>query len=127
MELGAQSYNQTCTLDGRPSAGLAIFALPGTNSLDVAARIRARMEELKKRFPDGIDYLIAYDTTPFISESVADVVHTLLIAVALVAVVVLIFLQNWRAVLIPMIAVPVAILGAFDGIALVGLRLNTIG
>jgi multidrug efflux pump len=125
-ELGAQNYNQASTFDGRPSAGLAIFSLPGTNTLDVADRVRARMEELKKRFPDGIDYAIAYDTTPYIRESVDDVYHTLFIAVGLVGVVVLVFLQNWRAVLIPMVAVPVAIIGTFAVMAAVGFSLNTV-
>src|SRR5439155_20182549 len=125
-ELGAQNYNQDCTFDGRPSAGLAVFSLPGVNTLDVANRVRARMEELKQRFPDGIDYAIAYDTPPFIRESVNDVVNTLLVAVALVGLVVLVFLQNWRAVLIPMIAVPVAIVGTFAVMAAVGFSLNTI-
>jgi multidrug efflux pump len=125
-ELGAQNYNQACTFDGRPSAGLAVFSLPGTNTLDVAERVRARMEDLKKRFPDGIDYAIAYDTTPYIRESVDDVYHTLFIAVGLVGVVVLVFLQNWRAVLIPMIAVPVAIIGTFAVMAAVGFSLNTV-
>ena len=125
-ELGAQNYNQACTFDGHPSAGIAIFALPGTNALDLADRVRARMAELKKRFPDGIEYEIAYDTTPFIRESVADVVNTLFVAVGLVAVVVLVFLQNWRAALIPMLAVPVAIVGTFAVMAVVGFSLNNI-
>ena len=80
---------------------------------DVADRVRAKMDELKSRFPDGIDYSIAYDTTPFIRQSVSDVVKTLLIAVLLVAIVVLAFLQNWRSVIIPLIAVPVAIVSTF--------------
>ena len=84
------------------------------------------MAELKKRFPDGIDYAIAYDTTPFIRESVVDVVRTLFVAVGLVGLVVLVFLQNWRAVLIPMIAVPVAIVGTFAVMAAVGFSLNNI-
>jgi multidrug efflux pump len=84
------------------------------------------MVELKARFPDGIDYAIAYDTTPFIQESVNDVIHTLLVAVGLVGLVVMVFLQNWRAVLIPMIAVPVAIVGTFAVMAAVGFSLNTI-
>jgi len=113
VELGDQNYNLACRFDGHPSVGLAIFQLPGTNALDVAKRIRAKMEELKANFPEGVDYQIAYDTTPFIRESIADVVQTLLEAVALVAVVVLVFLQNWRAALIPMVAVPVAIVGTF--------------
>ncbi len=125
-ELGAQNYNQDGKFDGHPSAALGIFLLPGTNALDVAERVRGRMEELKKRFPDGVDYAIAYDTTPFIRESVADVVHTLFVAVGLVGVVVLVFLQNWRAVLIPLIAVPVAIVGTFTVMAAVGFSLNNI-
>ena len=125
-ELGAVNYNQDCTFDGKPSAGMAIFALPGTNALDLATRVRSRMQELKKQFPDGIDYVIAYDTTPYIRESVADVVRTLFIAVGLVAAVVLVFLQNWRAVLIPMLAVPVAIVGTFAVMAMVGFSLNNI-
>src|SRR5207237_2056468 len=108
------------------SVGLGIFQLPGTNALDIANRIRAKMEELKANFPEGVDYQIAYDTTPFIRESVADVVRTLLEAVALVAVVVLVFLQNWRATLIPLIAVPVAIVGTFAVMAAVGFSLNNI-
>ena len=124
--MGAQNYNQAQTFDGHPSVGIAVFQLPGTNALDVAERVRAKMEELKTRFPEGVDYNIAYDTTPFIRESVADVVQTLFEAVFLVALVVLVFLQNWRAVLIPMIAVPVAIVGTFAVMAVVGFSLNNI-
>jgi multidrug efflux pump len=126
VELGAQNYNQACTFDGHPSVGLAVYQLPGTNALDVAERVRARMKELRSRFPDGVDYEIAYDTTPFIRESVADVVQTLLEAVALVGVVVLVFLQNWRAALIPLVAVPVAIVGTFAVMAALGFSLNNI-
>src|SRR5262249_33205334 len=106
VELGAQNYNQSCTFDGRPSVGLSVYQLPGTTALDVAERVRARMVALKARFPDGVEYAIGYDTTPFIRESVADVVRTLLEAVGLVGVVVLVFLQSWRAALIPLVAVP---------------------
>jgi hydrophobe/amphiphile efflux-1 (HAE1) family protein len=126
IELGAQNYNQICTLDGRPSVAIAVYQLPGTNALDVANHIRKKMEELKARFPQGVDYEIAYDTTPFIQESVNDVVRTLLEAVLLVAVVVLVFLQNWRAALIPLIAVPVAIVGTFTFMAALGFSLNNI-
>ena len=126
VELGAQNYSLGSTFDGRPSVGLAIFQLPGTNALDVAGRVRAKMEELKAHFPDGVDYTIAYDTTPFIRESVADVVQTLLEAVVLVAIVVLVFLQNWRAALIPLVAVPVAIVGTFAVMAALGFSLNNI-
>jgi multidrug efflux pump len=126
VELAAQNYNQTCTFDGRPSVGLGVHQLPGTNALDVADRVRRKMEELRARFPDGVDYDIAYDTTPFIRESVADVVRTLLEAVVLVGVVVLVFLQSWRAVLIPLVAVPVAIVGTFAVMAALGFSLNNI-
>jgi multidrug efflux pump len=126
IELGAQNYSLASTFDGQPSVGLAVFQLPGTNALEVAGRIRAKMEELKADFPDGVAYQIAYDTTPFIRESVADVVQTLLEAVALVAIVVLVFLQNWRAALIPLVAVPVAIVGTFAAMAALGISLNNV-
>jgi hydrophobe/amphiphile efflux-1 (HAE1) family protein len=126
IELASQQYTQMATVDGRPSVGLAIYQLPGTNALDVADNIRAKMVELKKHFPDGLDYGIYHDTTPFIRESVADVIKTLLIAVLLVALVVLLFLQDWRATLIPLIAVPVAIVGTFGAMAVLGFSLNNI-
>ena len=126
MELGAQNYNLDCAFDGRPSVGLAVFQLPGTNALDVATRVKAKLEELKARFPDGVDYAVAYDTTPYIRESVTDVVRTLIEAVVLVALVVLFFLQNWRAAVIPLIAVPVAIFGALAVMAALGFSLNNI-
>lgn len=126
IEMGAQNYNQFCTFDGKPSVGLAIFQLPGTNALDVADRVKQRMTEIKRRFPEGIDYGIAYDITPFVRESVTDVVRTLFEAIVLVALVVLIFLQSWRAVLIPLIAVPVAIIGTFAVMGACGFSLNNI-
>ena len=122
VELGAQNYNQACTFDGQPSVGLSVYQLPGTNALDVADRVRAKMEELKTRFPDGVDYDIAYDTTPFIRESIADVFKTLLEAVVLVGVVVLVFLQDWRAMILPMIDVPVALIGTFAVMAVARLQ-----
>jgi hydrophobe/amphiphile efflux-1 (HAE1) family protein len=126
LELGATNYNQFAMLNGEPTVGLAVFQLPGTNALDVAERIKSKMAEMKKRFPDGLDYAIRHDTTPFIRESVDDVIKTLLEAVALVALVVLLFLQNWRASLIPLIAVPVAIVGTFSVMQVCGFSLNNI-
>ncbi|HPM80802.1 MAG TPA: efflux RND transporter permease subunit, partial [Candidatus Anammoximicrobium sp.] len=126
VELASQQYNQICTADGRPSVGLAVYQLPGTNALDVAERVKAKMQELSSRFPEGLDYGIYHDTTPFIRESVADVVRTLFVAVLLVALVVLVFLQDWRATLIPLIAVPVAIVGTFGVMAVLGFSLNNI-
>jgi multidrug efflux pump len=126
VELGALNYNQACTFDGQPSVGLGIYQLPGTNALDVADSVRAKMDQLKTHFPDDMDYQIAYDTTPYIRESVADVVRTLWEATLLVGVVVLVFLQNWRSVLIPLIAVPVAIISTFAVMAALGFSLNNI-
>src|SRR4029077_372397 len=113
IELGALGYDQTCTLDHKPSFALSVYQLPGTNALDVAKRVRSKMEELKERFPNGVDYAVVYDTTPFINESIVEVFKTLLDATLLVALVVLVFLQNWRSAVIPLIAVPVAIIGTF--------------
>jgi hydrophobe/amphiphile efflux-1 (HAE1) family protein len=126
VTLGSQQYDQTCTLDGKPSVALSIYQLPGSNALDTGAGVYAKMRELKSRFPDGLDYRIVYDTTPFIRESVDEVFHTLRDAVILVAIVVLAFLQNWRATLIPLIAVPVAIVGTFAVMALLGFSLNNL-
>src|SRR5215218_5974272 len=126
IELGAQGYDQTCTLDGRPSVALSIYQRPGSNALETARLVRLKMEELKGRFPRGLDYAIVYDTTPFITESVNEVFKTLRDAIILVAVVVLLFLQNWRSAVIPLIAVPVAIIGTFAIMAALGFSLNNL-
>ena len=126
VELGAQQYDVACTLDGQPSVALSIYQLPGSNALQTAQGIYDKMEELKKRFPEGLDYRIVYDTTPFIRESVNEVFYTLRDAVILVALVVLIFLQNWRATIIPLVAVPVAIVGTFAAMAVIGFSLNNL-
>jgi multidrug efflux pump subunit AcrB len=126
VELGAQSYDQTCTMDGKPSVALSVYQLPGSNALDVANKVKERMKQLKRQFPPGIDYEIVYDTTPFIKESIFEVGETLFDAVVLVAVVVLLFLQNWRSALIPLIAVPVAVIGTFAVMALLGFSLNNL-
>ncbi|HEY7309984.1 MAG TPA: efflux RND transporter permease subunit [Gemmataceae bacterium] len=126
IELGAQSYDQTCTLDGRPSVALSVYQLPGSNALDVAKRVKERMKQLKRHFPPGIEYDIVYDTTPFIKESITEVGETLLDAIVLVAVVVLLFLQNWRSALIPLVAVPVAVIGTFAVMAVMGFSLNNL-
>ena len=126
IELGAQGYDQTCRLDGQPSVALSIYQLPGSNALDIAQLVRAKMEELKGRFPEGVDYAIVYDTTPFITESINEVFLGLRDAVILVAIVVLVFLQNWRSAIIPLIAVPVAIIGTFAVMAAMGFSLNNL-
>lgn len=126
VELGAQQYSQSCTLDGQPSIALSIFQLPGSNAIATARGVYAKMEELSKRFPPGVDYKIVYDTTPFIRESIVEVFKTLRDALVLVGIVVLVFLQNWRATLIPLIAVPVAVVGTFAVMAGLGFSLNNL-
>jgi multidrug efflux pump len=126
IELGAKSQDQVLTLDGKPSVGLAIFQLPGSNALDTADRVRAKMHELSKRFPPGLKYMIAYDTTPFIRESVAEVRNTLRDAVILVAIVVLLFLQDWKSLLLPVIDVAVSLVGTFAVMRLMGFSLNNL-
>src|SRR6202008_4083362 len=126
IELGAQGYDQACTLDGQPSVALSVYQRPGSNALATAELVKNKMKELKERFPDGLDYSIVYDTTPFITESVAEVFKTLRDAVILVAFVVLLFLQNWRSALIPLVAVPVAVVGTFAVMAALGFSLNNL-
>ncbi len=126
IQLGAEQYSQSATLDGRPTVALTVYGLPGANAIATADRINAKMEQLKKRFPKGMNFEIVYDTTPFIRQSVSEVYYTLLDAIGLVALVVLVFLQSWRAALIPLAAVPVAIIGAFAAMAALGFSLNNL-
>jgi multidrug efflux pump len=126
VELGSQQYEQSCTLDGQPSVALSIYQLPGSNALETAAGVYAKMEELKSRFPEGLDYKIVYDTTPFIRESVNEVFYTLRDAVILVAIVVLLFLQDWRAMVLPMVDVPVSLIGTFGVMAAMGFTINNL-
>jgi multidrug efflux pump len=125
-ELGAKSQDQLSRLDGKPSAGLAIFLLPGSNALDTADRIKAKMRELETRFPRGLRYGFQYDTTPFIRESVNEVFNTLRDAVILVAIVILLFLQDWKALLLPVIDVAVSLVGTFAVMKLIGFSLNNL-
>src|ERR1700756_4096458 len=125
-ELGARNQDTLCRLDGRPSPAVIVFLLPGANALDTADGIKARMRELETRFPRGLRYLIGYDTTPFIRESVDEVFHTLIESVVLVALVVLLFLQDWKALLLPVIDVAVSLVGTFAVMALMGFSLNTL-
>jgi multidrug efflux pump len=126
VELGAKNYDVNSYLDGQPSVTLAIFQLPGSNALKTAQGIRDKMNELKGRFPEGVEYKIYYDTTVFIDESIASVIHTLIEAFVLVFVVVLVFLQNWRATIIPMVAVPVSLIGTLAVMAMLGFSLNNL-
>jgi len=126
VEMGPRSQDISNRFDGKPTVGLAIFQLPDANALETADRVQAKMEELSRDFPDGVVYEIGYDTTPFIRESVQEVFKALRDAIILVALVVLIFLQGWRASIIPLIAVPVAIIGTFAAMAIVGFSLNNL-
>jgi len=125
-ELGARSQDVLSRLDGKPSAGIGIFQLPGSNALDTADRIKAKMRDLQTRFPRGLRYAILYDTTPFVRESVSGVLNTLRDAVILVAIVVLLFLQDWRALLLPVIDVGVSLVGTFAVMSLMGFSLNNL-
>jgi multidrug efflux pump len=124
--LGARNLDTTSRLNGRPNGSLAVWALPDANSITVADRVIAKMEELKKEFPEDLDYAVSLDLTPFIKESIKEVIRTLIEAIALVALVVLVFLQSWRSSLIPMMAVPVAIIGTFAVMAAIGFTLNNL-
>jgi multidrug efflux pump len=125
-ELGAKNYDVNSYLDGDPSVTLALFQLPGSNALTTAGEIKAKMKELKAKFPQGVGYKIVYDTTVFIDESVHEVYKTLFEAFVLVFIVVLVFLQDWRATLMPMIDVPVSLIGTFAVMALLGFSLNNL-
>jgi multidrug efflux pump subunit AcrB len=126
IELGAKNQDVTVHFDGRDTVFLAIFQMPDANALDVRKRVMDKMEELKTGFPEGVDYDVGFDTTPYTYESIREVVKTLIEALILVAVVVLVFLQNWRSALIPLVAVPVAIVGTFAVMAALGFSLNNL-
>jgi multidrug efflux pump subunit AcrB len=126
VELGAKNEDTGVRLDGRDTVFLAIFQMPDANALTVFDSVMAKMEELKKSFPADLDYDIGFDTTPYTRESIYEVFKTLLHAIALVALVVLFFLQNWRSSLIPLVAVPVAIVGTFAVMAAFGFSLNNL-
>ncbi|AGA25370.1 efflux RND transporter permease subunit [Singulisphaera acidiphila] len=124
VELGGQTYDQWCDVGGKPAAGVAVYQLPGANALDVATKIRAAMDELKKSFPRGLEYSIPFNTTIFVEESIHEVYKTLFEAGVLVLIVILVFLQDWRATLIPATTVPVTIIGAFAAMYALGFSVN---
>src|SRR3989454_17497 len=126
VELAARDYSVASQLSGKPAAALVIFQLPGSNAIDTSDAVRAKLEELKQNFPPGVDYRVIYDTTLFARESIRAVVHTLFEAVVLVVLVVIVFLQTWRAALIPMLAVPVSLIGTFAVMKLFGFSLNNL-
>ncbi len=126
VELGAQTYNMVGRLNGKPAAIVAIYQTPGSNAIDTMAQARALMENLKKSFPADLDYVVSLDTTLAVSEGINEIVHTLVEALVLVILVVFIFLQGWRATLIPLLAVPVSLVGTFAVFPLLGFTVNTL-
>ena len=126
IELGAQSYNVRTTLNGQPGTGIPIFLQNGANALDTANAIKDKMDELKQRFPEGMDYVVPYDTSLFVKASIWEVLKTLGEAMVLIVLVVYLFLQSWRATLIPIIAVPISLIGTFAGLWVFGFSINTL-
>jgi hydrophobic/amphiphilic exporter-1 (mainly G- bacteria), HAE1 family len=124
VELGSQTYSQFFKMNGQPAGGLAIYQLPGANAMDTAQAVRTAMAEYAKSFPQGLSYSIPFDTTRFVRESINEVYHTLYEAGVLVLLVIMVFLQDWRATLVPATTVPVTIIGAFAGMALLGFSIN---
>ena len=125
-ELGAQVYNIVCRMNGKPAAGIALYQLPGSDAIKAAKLVKKLMAEERKKFPADLDYVNSLDTTSSITEGINDIIKTLYIALILVMVVVFIFLQNWRATLIPMLAVPVSLIGTFAFFPLLGFSINTL-
>ena len=126
VELGAVSYTQFSQYNNRPTGGIAVYQRPGSNAIATAKKVRAKMEELSKNFPKGISYSIPLDNTVFVKESVREVFKTLIEAGLLVLLVIVVFLQDWRATLVPATTVPVTIIGAFAGMAAMGFSINTL-
>jgi HAE1 family hydrophobic/amphiphilic exporter-1 len=124
VELGAQTYSQVFSLDKRPATGIGVFQSPGANALDVAGEVKKKMTELAKGFPQGITFDIPFDTTKFVQASIDEVYKTLIEAAVLVLIVILVFLQDWRAMLVPATTVPVTIIGAFAAMAALGFTVN---
>ncbi|MGB6444836.1 MAG: multidrug efflux RND transporter permease subunit [Xanthobacteraceae bacterium] len=124
VELGAQTYSQTFTLSGKQSAGIGIYQLPGANALNVEQVVKAKMAELARAFPQGLEYSVPFDTTVFVKASIHEVYKTLIEAAVLVLIVILVFLQDWRAMLVPATTVPVTIIGAFAMMWALGFTVN---
>ena len=126
IELGALNYQQRARLNGKPSCPIGIFQVPGSNAIAVAEGVKKTMKELKERFPDDLDYVVALDTTLPVTEGIKEIEHTLFEAIVLVILVVFLFLQGWRATLIPLLAVPVSLVGTFILFPMLGFSINTL-
>ncbi len=126
VELGRQMYNNAANLNGQPVAAIAVYQLPGANALDISTRVKEKIETLSDYFPEGVHYEVTLDTADFIRTSIAEIYKTLFIAFILVLIVIIVFLQNWRAILIPMVTIPVSLIGTFAFMGLVGFSVNTL-
>ena len=126
IELGSSEYALRSLINNKRAVGIPVFQLPGANALSLSQAVRAKMEELKQKFPEGVDYTIAYDPTVFVNKSIDAVIHTLLEAVLLVVLVVVLFLQTWRASIIPLAAVPVSLIGTFAVMHMLGFSINNL-
>ncbi len=126
IELGSSEYALRSLINNKKAVGIPIFQLPGSNALAISTAVRSKMDELKKKFPEGVDYAIAYDPTVFVDKSIDAVIHTLIEAILLVVLVVVIFLQTWRASIIPLAAVPVSLVGTFAVMNLLGFSINNL-
>jgi len=126
VEMDASSYGLRSLLDNKPAVGIPIFQAPDSNAIEISNEVRHTMAELKKNFPEGVDYSIVYDPTVFVRESIEAVIHTILEAVLLVVLVVILFLQTWRASIIPLLAVPISIIGTFAIMHMFGFSINTL-
>ncbi len=126
IELGSQDYSQFGRINGKPGAIITVYQTPGSNAVEAARGVRRVMEENKKRFPQDVDYVMALDTTAVVTEGINEIFTTIVIAIVLVAIVVYLFLQSWRATLIPLLAVPVSLIGTFVFFPLVGFSINTL-
>jgi HAE1 family hydrophobic/amphiphilic exporter-1 len=126
VELGAQLYNVAGRFNGKPAAIIAVYQLPGSNAIEAVDAVRKKISELKERFPEGIEYVISLDTTQAVREGIREILETLLAALALVIIVVYVFLQSWRATLIPLLAVPVSLIGTFIIFPVLGFSINTL-
>jgi multidrug efflux pump len=124
--LGGRNYDQVGRLNGNPTANMLVYLRPGANALQVKTALVERMDELAQNFPAGVSYAIPFDTTPFVTQSIEEVLHTLVEAMLLVTLVVFVFLQSWRATLIPMLAVPVSVVGTFLGLLVLGFTINVL-
>jgi hydrophobe/amphiphile efflux-1 (HAE1) family protein len=126
IELGAQTYSSVSQLNGAPAATIAIYQSPGSNALGVAAGVKAELEQLQSRFPDDVSYQVIYDSTDFVRATVDEIIHTLIITAVIVLIVVFVFLQDWRATLIPAVTIPVSLIGVFAVLLAFGFSANTV-